>query len=110
MDRRTASTIEPAAETLEEKFNRLADAWQTAVGHLSSSTKRDSHPAYQEIIALGLPVVPLLLLDLERTNRHWFSALAAITKAQPIPAEDAGNIRKMTQAWLEWGKTQGYRW
>jgi hypothetical protein len=104
------STIDEAAETLEEKFNRLADTWQTAVAHLSSSSKRDNHPAYQEIIALGQPVVPLLLRDLERTSRHWFTALSLITKANPVAAEDAGNIRKMVQKWLDWGKKQGYQW
>jgi len=97
---------EPAAETLEEKFHRLAETWQNAVAHLSSSSKRDNHPAYREIIALGPPVVPLLLRDLERTSRHWFAALTAITNAQPVPSEHAGNFPKMVQAWLEWGKKQ----
>jgi hypothetical protein len=59
---------------------------------------------------LGPPVVPLLLRDLERTNRHWFTALATITNGNPIAPEDAGNIRKMAQAWLDWGKQQGYQW
>ena len=107
---RTEPTIDPAAEKLEEKFNRLADTWQNAVAHLSSSSKRDNHPAYQEIIALGMPVVPLLLRDLDRTSRHWFTALSAITNAQPVVPEDAGNIRKMVRAWLDWGKQQGYQW
>lgn len=103
-------TINAAPETLEEKFNRLADTWRNDVAHLSSSSKRDNHPAYKEIITLGPPVVPLLLQDLERTHRHWFTALSAITNAQPVMSEDAGNIGKMVQAWLEWGKEQGYRW
>ncbi len=101
--------MDPASQTLEEKFDRLADTWQNAVALLSSSTKRDNHPAYREIIAMGPPVVPLLLRDLERTNRHWFTALSAITKANPIAPEDAGNIRKMAQAWVEWSKQQGIR-
>lgn len=106
----TPPTIDAAAETLDERFHRLADAWQKAVAHLSSSSKRDNHPAYREIIALGPSVVPLLLRDLEQTSRHWFTALAEITKAQPVSSEDAGNIQRMVQAWLNWGKTQGYRW
>jgi hypothetical protein len=104
---RTEPTIDPSAETLEGKFKRLADSWQAAVAHLSSSSKRDNHPAYREIIALGPPVVPLLLRDLERTSRHWFTALSAITNAKPIAPEDAGDIRKTVQAWLDWGKSAG---
>ena len=65
----------PIPETLEEKFQRLASDWHDAVSHQSSSSKRDNHPAYKEIIALGQPVVPLLLRDLETNGRHWFAAL-----------------------------------
>ena len=66
-------------ETLEARFQRLANIWQKAVAHLSSSSKRESHPAYKEIITLGPAVVPFLLRDLETTHRHWFTALTAIT-------------------------------
>jgi hypothetical protein len=98
------------AETVEEQFHRLADAWQSAVAHLSSSTKRDHHPAYQAIIALGPPVVPFLLADLERSQRHWFTALSAITGADPVAPQAAGIIQRMADAWVAWGKKQGIQW
>jgi hypothetical protein len=98
------------AETLEEKFRRLATTWQKAVAHLSSSSRRDNHPAYQEIISLGPPVIPFLLRDLEGVQRHWFTALTAITGENPVPEKYAGDILKMVEAWLEWGKAKGYRW
>jgi hypothetical protein len=66
------------------------------------------HPAYQEIIQLGPEVVPLLLRDLDETERHWFVALRALTGANPIPASAAGNIPKMIEAWRTWGKENGY--
>ena len=97
-------------ETLEERFERLADEWQSAVAHFSSSSKRDNHPIYKELIAIGPPIIPLLLRDLGTTQRHWFTALRTITGANPVPQEDAGNIRKMIESWLNWGKSQGYRW
>jgi hypothetical protein len=102
--------MKPPHETVEEHFNRLANDWQSAVAHLSSSTRRDNHPAYQEIIAIGLQVVPFLLRDLELNQRHWFTALSVITGVNPIARQDAGNIPLMTQAWLNWGKNEGYRW
>jgi len=95
------------AESLEEKFQRLAAVWHRAVAHHSSSRIRDNHPAYREITALGQEVVPLLLRDLERERRHWFTALAAITCANPVADEDAGDIAKMTAAWLRWGREKG---
>jgi hypothetical protein len=100
----------PPTESIEEKFQRLAATWHKAVAHQSSSRIRDNHPAYQEIIALGAVVIPLLLRDLEQHRRHWFAALAAITGANPVPAADVGNIPRMSAAWLQWGRDKGYRW
>jgi hypothetical protein len=97
-------------ETVEEQFTRLAEEWQSAVAHLSSATKRDNHRAYREIIGMGPIVVPFLLRDLETHQRHWFTALSAITGANPITEQDAGNIANMAKAWFAWGKKEGYQW
>ncbi len=104
------SVVVPPAETLEEKFGRLADTWHKAVAHHSSSRIRDSHPAYQEIIAIGPSVVPLLLRDMEQNETHWFTALRRITGADPVPATASGNIPLMVRAWLDWAREHGYRW
>jgi len=103
-DTRAAS---PAAEDLEERFQNLAATWHEAVAHHSSSSIRYNHPLYQEIIALRLPVVPLLLRDLELNRRHWFAALMTLTEANPVPPAEAGNIASMRDAWLKWGRDQG---
>ncbi len=97
-------------ESLELQFRRLAAAWQVAVAYQSSSTMRSNHPAYREIISLGPEVVPLLLRDMEGNQTHWFCALREITGADPIPAEAAGNIPKMIEAWRNWSKENGYQW
>jgi predicted DNA-binding antitoxin AbrB/MazE fold protein len=99
-----------AAETVKERFRQLASAWEQAVAYQSSTTIRNSHPAYREIIALGSEVVPLLLQDLERNHTHWFCALREITGANPIPEAAAGNIPKMVEAWLRWARENGYQW
>jgi hypothetical protein len=101
--------VRTQAECVQEKFQRLANAWHQAVAHLSSSSKRESHPAYQEIIAMGPAVVPFLLSDLEANRLHWFTALTAITGINPVAEEDAGNVPRMIKTWLQWGKAQGYR-
>jgi hypothetical protein len=38
-------TVQPA-ETVEDRFRRLAATWHKAVAHHSSTTIRNSHPAY----------------------------------------------------------------
>ena len=98
------------AETIEQKFQRLATVWRSETGHYSSTTAMFNHPAYQEIIAMGSSVVPCLLRDLKKEPDHWFAALRAITGAQPIPSGDRGQLAKMADAWLHWATEQGYRW
>jgi hypothetical protein len=97
-------------ETVEVRFRRLEAAWIAEVGHSSSPNVLCGHPAFQEIIGLGAAVVPLMLRDLAERPRLWVWALPQITGANPVPPSDRGNIHKMTEAWLRWGKENGYRW
>jgi hypothetical protein len=103
-------TPDTPAETVEERFCRLAAAWHRDTDYLSSMEETESHPAYQEIVRLGPEVVPLLLRDLADNHTHWFAALEAITGARPVPASVAGNIPRMAEAWLRWARDNGYRW
>jgi hypothetical protein len=92
--------------TLEKEFRTLARQWKEACGFLSSTTAMISHPAYQAIIGLGPPVVPLLLRELEKEPVHWFEALKAITGDDPVAHEDWGDISAMASAWLAWGRSR----
>ena len=89
---------------LEAKFNSLLAEWRKDVMFLSSVTDMSMHPAYQRIIGMGYAAVPLLLKELEREPDDFFWALSAITGENPIKKEDAGNLAKMSEAWLEWGR------
>ena len=103
-----SSSITPPMETLEERFRRLEATWIAEVGHLSSSKALGNHPAFQEIVRMGEAVVPLMLQDLQERPRLWVWALPEITGADPVPASDGGNIAKMSEAWLRWGRANGY--
>ena len=91
-------------ETVENRFNRLAREWSASVGNISSLTAMAEHPKYREIISLGWEVVPCLLRDLQHNRRFWFPALAEITTIRPYDPRDAGNVKRMTDAWVKWGK------
>lgn len=96
-------------ETIEEKFARLAEKWDNETINYSSLDKIVDHPAYKEIIGMGEVVLPVLFADLRKQPRHWFIALSRITDAQNvIPRSAAGNLEKMTLAWLSWGRRNGY--
>ena len=94
----------------ERQFHELVATWKRERGPHSSSARLAEHPAYREIIAMGVEVVPLLLRELEKEPDHWFRALHALTGANPIPAECRGNLRAMSAAWLHWARKQGYHW
>jgi hypothetical protein len=95
---------------VEERFQQLASVWRKEVAPLSSVTAMSQHPAYQEIIALGPDVVPILLRELEQRPDHWFVALHELTGAAPVPPEDRGKLDRMAAAWLRWAKEHGYPW
>jgi hypothetical protein len=53
---------------------------------------------------MGWPAVPLLLAELQQQPDFWFKALREITKENPVPANVAGNVNKMANAWIRWGQ------
>lgn len=71
---------------------------------MSSITDMVMLPSYQKIIGMGWAAVPFILEDLQNEPQHWFWALRAITDVDPVPQEDSGNIQKMAEAWLRWGR------
>jgi len=91
-------------------FETLASEWKEQVGGSSFVAEKTNHPAYQKIIEMGTVVVPFLLRELEQKPTHWFEALKTITGANPIQPEQRGRTKQMAQAWLKWGREQGYDW
>jgi hypothetical protein len=97
----------PLAE-LGARFATLADQWHRDIAVVSSVHEMVEHPAYQGIIRMGPAVVPLILRELQREPDYWFWALTAITGENPVPPEDAGDLDRMTNAWLALGRARGY--
>lgn len=93
---------------LEALFKDLAERWKRETRFLSSTSTIATHPAYQRIIGLGPQVVPLILNDMQREPGHWFWALTALTGENPVSADDQGRMNAMTDAWLRWGRENGW--
>lgn len=90
-------------------FRALAEKWATDTLDVSSLSEMTNHPAYQQIMAMGDVAIPLLLAQLQSNPDYWFDALIATTQGiNPVPPEHAGNLRKMTEAWLQWGRQAKY--
>jgi hypothetical protein len=56
---------------------------------------------------MGLPVVPLILEELRTNPHHWFWALEVITDENPVPGDARGDMQRIAEAWLDWGRQQG---
>ena len=93
---------------LDLRFFTLAMQWKRDTFFESSPWRMAAHPAYQRIIGMGWPVVPLILGQLSREADFWFEALVAVTGEQPVPLAHAGHIEAMRQDWLRWGREHGY--
>jgi hypothetical protein len=98
------------ASSLKNRFDHLAAQWKQETRGLSSTTALSMNPAYQQIIGMGQAIIPLLLQELEARSGRWFWALKSITGTDPVPPEHQGQTRAMTEAWLTWGRGQGYQW
>ncbi len=93
---------------LDKKFFSLSNIWKEETLHLSSITDICTHPAYQQIIGMGVSVLPFIINELKNSPNHWFWALKSITGEDPVPEADRGNINKMTIAWIEWASKRGF--
>lgn len=90
------------------RFYHLKTEWESDTASLSSITAIAMHPAYQQIIGMGMIAVPLILNELKENPGHWFWALKAITGEDPVRPEDRGQMTRMAEAWLRWGYNEGF--
>jgi len=95
-------------EEISEKFSELTKQWLDETKLCSSASDMVLNEAYQRIIGLGPEVIPLILEELEYWPNHWFWALRSLTGQNPVAPEDRGDLLKMRDNWLEWGKQSGY--
>ena len=93
---------------LQQQFAELVAAWRTGTAGLSSPRAIAGHSAYERIIDLGEPVIPLILQDMTENGGWWYPALRALTGENPVPESAKGNPPLNDEAWLQWGLDNGY--
>ena len=123
--------MQPKARNLEEMestFSELSRQWILETAFHSNDYFIVNHPGYEQIVALGEAALPLIFRELESggTAVHWPLVLSAITGADPTPPPKplsslgwvtlsssgwvALDIKAIREAWLQWGRDQGYQW
>jgi hypothetical protein len=99
---------EVTASSVARRFRRLAEKWYRETRFTSSIHEIVMNKHYQQIIGLGPPAVPLILAEMKRRPHFWFWALRSITGANPVRKDMAGNLGRMTDAWLGWARRHGF--
>lgn len=90
------------------QFKQLAEQWRDETIHLSSLTGLANNEAYRKIIGMGRGVVPFILHELVVDPDWWFMALDALVDDPPNVEGSEGDLMELSQAWIQWGKTNGY--
>jgi hypothetical protein len=98
----------PSPSDIAVTFRDHVANWKAEMRSSASSSfmRMIVSPHYQRIIGMGLPVVPLLLAELEVRPDHWGWALEMITGENPVPPEAEGKLRMIAQAWVDWGRVR----
>ena len=106
-ERAQGKVVNPETETI---FRECAETWYLETMPLSSYIEKILHPAYQRIIGLGRDAVPLIMNELRDMPHDWFWALRAITGKDPVSPENAGDLTRMANIWLQWWEQEGRQW
>jgi hypothetical protein len=93
---------------LKKEFLALVEQYDLANGGLSVTQRK--HPAFVTLVALGPPVIPLILLSIMEEPRVWLTlALRELVEDGPtVKDKDIGVLDKVTEAWLRWGEIKGH--
>ena len=93
----------------KKKFLRLKNIWLEETMCISSMTDIVNNNAYQEIISMGIVVIPFIFEDLQKEPKFWFEALRILTKTQPyVPKSSVGKVYEIADIWLAWGRKNNY--
>ncbi|MBI4180730.1 MAG: hypothetical protein HY528_02255 [Chloroflexi bacterium] len=93
---------------IRKKFVALANRWHEETDYLSSPLRITDNDAYLKIISMGEAVIPLILEDLRERGGNWYRALRILSDEDPVSPPVRGEVPKMKEAWLRWGRDKGY--
>ena len=99
----------PTASERNDEFARLAEEWRAGRPRGADVARMVEHPAYERIIEMGPPAIPLILRELDREVDHWFHALHELTGANPVPEGSTGDLPRHGRSMAELGKKRWVR-
>ena len=104
----SGATYKATATDYVDMFYANLHKWRSETYYLSSAKELQKHPSFRAIVEMGEPVIALILDDLKRRPSLLVLALSAITAENPVPDADRGIVRAMANAWISWGRRNGF--
>lgn len=95
--------------TLEERFEALARDWErhcAAHGESSNPQVFVEAPSFEALVALGTPVLPLIIERYRSGSLFWGAAMARITGLAEFGSGLVGNLEQIRRQWLTWWDAQ----
>jgi hypothetical protein len=102
------SAADEKVSELETQFQELASRWREETAIYSTMVHKAMNDNFLDIVGMGPDVIPCILREMERRPDHWFKALKHLAKTDPVADQDRGNVKRMTVAWLDWGRENGF--
>lgn len=93
-------------EQLDVEFQTLAHRWRRETMALSSTSDILDNAAFEQIVALGIVVLPYVLRELDAGDHWWLYALDSIVGE--IEFEGIDSVDALASAWVAWGRDQHY--
>lgn len=91
-----------------EQFTALAATWRADTSDLSQVSRIIADRSYLRLASFGKPAIPWILVELRERGGYWFPILEALTGAQPETEAERHSRGGMREAWLRWGRGEGY--
>ena len=95
-------------DRVEAEFVNLSRQIESDTKGSSSVQTGMLHPSYRRIIALGRQAVPCLLHNLHSNPKLWLEALHDIVGDRSDPVTRDMTVAEAVEAWLSWGRQQGF--
>lgn len=97
------------AVRLRRRFDSLVNEWLPAARYQSNLGAVAMTVPYQEMIAMGPATIPLILRRLAQGDApYWLWALRMLAGENEAVVKAGGSMVEARDAWLEWGRAQGY--
>ena len=92
--------------THDQLFQVLKHKWHEETLLMSMAADIQDSPCYLAVIAIGKPMIPCILRELERGGSwFWCHALRVLAEEEP----DVDWLKEdVKTAWLRWGRKNGY--